>query len=104
MNFVVLLLLIVTMVLIVKKHVKGLNIACKLLAVMPLIFLLEPILQVAFASSQMDRFHGNEVAGLPSPISLPHLLPLLHPPPLSSSLPPRYSITSWPRKTFFVAT
>ena len=86
MNIVTLLLLIGTMVLIVKKHAAGLKIAWKALAVMILLFLLEPIIQVGVSSkAQATRFHGNEVAGLPSPIFLPRLVPLLHPPPLSSS-------------------
>ena len=70
MNIVTLLLLIGTMVLIVKKHAAGLKIAWKALAVMILLFLLEPIIQVGVSSkAQADRFHANEVAGLPSPIS-----------------------------------
>ena len=89
MNIVTLLLLIGTMVLIVKKHAAGLKIAWKALAVMILLFLLEPIIQVGVSSkAQADRFHANEVAGLPSPIFLPRLVPLLHPPPLSSSCLP----------------
>ena len=84
MNIVTLLLVIVTMVLIVKKHAKGLNITWKLLAVMPLLFFLDPILQLAVSNpALMIRYTGNEVAGLPSPIFLPRLLPLLYPPPLS---------------------
>jgi hypothetical protein len=61
MNIVTLLLLIGTMVLIVKKHAAGLKIAWKALAVMILLFLLEPIIQVGVSSkAQATRFHGNE--------------------------------------------
>ena len=64
------LLLIVTMVLIVKKHVKGLNITWKLLAVVPLLMFLNPILQAAVSNpAGMKRNAGNEVAHLPSNIS-----------------------------------
>jgi len=61
MNIVTLLLVIVTMVLIVKKHAKGLNITWKLLAVMPLLFFLDPILQLAVSNpALMIRYTGNE--------------------------------------------
>jgi hypothetical protein len=56
-----LLLLIVTMVLIVKKHAKGLNITWKLLAVVPLLMFLNPILQVAVSNpAGMKRNAANE--------------------------------------------
>jgi hypothetical protein len=56
-----LLLLIVTMVLIVKKHAKGLNITWKLLAVVPLLMFLNPILQVAVSNpAGMKRMAANE--------------------------------------------
>ena len=112
------LLMIGTMVLIIKKHVAGLNIIWKLLAVVPLLMLIQPILQAAVSNpALMTTSTGNQVAGLPSPIFLPHLLPFLYPPtPLSSwcllsstptssppLLPPftRYSFTSWLPKTRF---
>ena len=85
LNIVTFLLLIVTMVLIVKKHIKGLNIIWKLLAVMPLLFFLDPILQVAASNpAGLKRYSGNEVAGLPSNIPAP---PTPAPPPPLPSLP-----------------
>ena len=98
-NIVTFLLLIVTMVLIVKKHVKGLNIAWKLLAVLPLVFFLDPILQVAVSNpAGMKRYAANEVACLPSNIpAAPTPAPPPSPPLISVSSPfSRYSITSWP--------
>merc|ERR1740130_1287668 len=56
-----LLVMIVTMVLIVKKHVKGLNITWKMLAVVPLLMLLNPILQAAASNpAGLKRNAGNE--------------------------------------------
>ena len=106
-DIVTFLLLIVTMVLIVKKHVKGLNIAWKLLAVVPLLMFINPILQVAVSNAaSMKKYAGNEVAGLPSNIpAAPTPAPPSSPPLISVSSPfSRYSITSWPQKTFFAAT
>ena len=74
-----LLVMIVTMVLIVKKHVKGLNITWKMLAVVPLLMLLNPILQAAASNpAGLKRYTANEVAGLPSNIPAP---PTPAPPP-----------------------
>ena len=64
------------MVLIVTKHTAGLSISWKLLAVIPLLYFPMPfILAAVSAPAQALRFRANEVAGLPSPISLHH-----HPP------------------------
>ena len=64
------------MVLIIKKHTAGLGSSWKLLAVMPLLYFPMPfILAAVSAPAQVLRFRANEVAGLPSPISLHH-----HPP------------------------
>jgi len=77
MDLLCFLLMIGTMVLIIKKHVAGLNIVWKLLAVMPLLIFIQPILWAAVSTpAGMKRSTGNQVAGLPSPIFLPHLLPL----------------------------
>ena len=78
-------LMIGTLVLIVKKHAKGLNIACKVLAAMPLLYILVPIINAAVAApAQALRSTGNEVARNPSPIYLHALFPLLRPQPLPS--------------------
>jgi len=54
-------LMIGTLVLIVKKHAKGLNIACKVLAAMPLLYILVPIINAAVAApAQALRSTGNE--------------------------------------------
>ena len=93
-----LLLLIVTMVLIVKKHAKGLNITWKLLAVVPLLMFLNPILQVAVSNpAGMKRNAANEVAHLPSNISAaPTPPPPTHPthprPPSYLSLLPGFPV------------
>ena len=58
------LLVLGNMVLIVKKHIAGLSISWKLLAVMPLLYFPMPfILAAVSAPAQALRFKANEVAG-----------------------------------------
>ena len=74
------LLVLGNMVLIIKKHIAGLGISWKLLAVIPLLYFPMPFVNAAVSSPAQElRTTANEVAGLPSPISL-------HPPPPSPHL------------------
>jgi hypothetical protein len=108
MDLLCFLLMIGTMVLIIKKHVAGLNIIWKLLAVMPLLIFIQPILWAAVSTpAGMKRSTGNQVPGLPSPIFPPPSLivvpPLLHRHFFPAVTFPfsRSSFTPWPRKTMF---
>ena len=64
-DLVLLLLMIGTMVLVLKKHAAGLKIVWKLLAAMLLIIFLQPILQAAVSNEpSMKKNTGEQVAGL----------------------------------------
>jgi len=64
-DLVLLLLMIGTMVLVLKKHAAGLKIVWKLLAAMLLIIFLQPILQVAVSNeASMKKNTGEQVTGL----------------------------------------
>ena len=64
-DLVLLLLMIGTMVLVLKKHAAGLKIVWKLLAAMLLIIFLQPILQVAVSNeASMKKNSGEHVTGL----------------------------------------
>ena len=64
-GLVLLVLLIVTLVLVLKKHAAGLKIVWKLLAAMLLIIFLQPILHVAVSNeASMKKNTGEHVTGL----------------------------------------
>ena len=67
------LILLGNIVLVAKKHVAGLSISCKVLAVMPFFYFPMPfVINLVAAPAQGLRTTANEVAGLPSPIVLLH--------------------------------
>ena len=64
-GLILLVLLIVTLVLVIKKHAAGLKIVWKLLAAMLLIIFLQPILQAAVSNEpSMKKNTGEQVTGL----------------------------------------
>ena len=64
-GLILLVLMIVTLVLVIKKHAAGLKIVWKLLAAMLLIIFLQPILQVAVSNeASMKKNSGEHVTGL----------------------------------------
>ena len=97
-DLVLLLLMIGTMVLVLKKHAAGLKIVWKLLAAMLLIIFLQPILQVAVSNeASMKKNTGEQVTGL-----------FLQQYPLRCSCQPHpdspsllSSFTKWPSRTYF---
>ena len=95
-DLVLLLLMIGTMVLVLKKHAAGLKIVWKLLAAMLLIIFLQPILQAAVSNEpSMKRTPATRWLAYSAAIPSPMLLPA-SPGPSPSLLS---SFTKWPSKT-----
>ena len=95
------LLLLGNTALVLKKHIAGLSVSWKVVAVMSLLWLPVPISNAAVSMpAQALRFTANEVACLPSPIFM-HSRSLFA---STSPVSPPNSFTRWPRKTRFAAT
>ena len=95
-GLVLLVLLIVTMVLVLKKHAAGLKVVWKLLAVVQVLLFLQPIINAAVSNEAgFKQRVGNQVAGL---FLWQTRAPMLLPPspgPSPTLLP---SFTRWPSK------